>query len=264
MRRKYINGSMKVQGIDPGMESLPSVSDITRPLTNPLLMPSALENSIVRKLITGVTGLGLTLFVLMHMIGNLSYFSPDPDAYNKYAHFLMELGPLLYAVEIGLVVFFLLHAYLGVSIWRRKRNARPALYEEYRSAGSPSRQTTSSRSMIFTGVVLLVFTILHLISFKYGPSITEGYIVSVDGVEMRDLKRLLEERFASPAYTFAYVAVMILLALHLRHGVWSALQSLGAMTPKLTPVIYGIGVALGAGISIGFFVLPLYIYFGGL
>jgi succinate dehydrogenase / fumarate reductase cytochrome b subunit len=117
--------------------------------------------------------------------------------------------------------------------------------------------------MIISGLVLLAFTIIHVASFKYGPGIGEGYIVNVDGTQMRDVKRLLEERFANPYYAFAYTGVMLLLALHLRHGVWSALQSLGAMNPRLTPIVYGAGLVLGLLIAAGFFVLPLYIYFGG-
>lgn len=226
-------------------------------------MGSFLKNPVVRKLITGITGLGLTLFVLIHMVGNLTFFSSDPDAYNRYSHTLASFGPLLYAVEIGLVVFFLYHAWLGFSIWLAKRAARPVDYETYKSAGGPSRQTFSSRSMILTGLILFAFSIIHVASFKYGPGIDQGYTVMVDGVMMRDLKTLLIERFSSPIYAFAYTGVMVLLAFHLRHGVWSALQSLGAVSPRLTPIVYTIGTLLGIGIAVGFFVLPLYIYFGG-
>lgn len=224
-------------------------------------MRSVLENPITRKLITGVTGLGLMIFVLIHMIGNLTYFSPDPDAYNRYSDTLIGLGPLLWVVELGLLAFFVFHAFVGVSIWLKKRSSRPIGYEVYRSVGSPSLQSTSSRSMIITGAILLLFLIIHLISFKYGAGVSEGYVVNVDGVDVRDMKRLLEEKFASPLYTFAYVAVMLLLAVHLRHGVWSALQSLGAMSPRLTPVVYSAGLFIGLLIAIGFFVLPVYIYF---
>jgi len=224
-------------------------------------MRSVIENPITRKLITGVTGLGLTLFVLVHMIGNLTYFAPDPDAYNRYSDTLISLGPLLWTVEIGLLTFLVFHVYLGISIWWKKRSSRLIGYEVYRSVGSPSMQSKASRSMIVTGSILLIFLVIHILSFKYGPGRGEGYVVNIDGSDMRDMKRLLEEKFAGPVYTFAYVAVMILLAVHLRHGVWSALQSLGAMSPRLTPVVYGIGLLFGVLISIGFFVLPLYIYF---
>ena len=117
--------------------------------------------------------------------------------------------------------------------------------------------------MIVTGIILFVFAIFHVVSFKYGPGLESGYTVIVDGVEMRDVKRLLEERFASPFYAFGYLGVMILLAVHLRHGVWSAFQSLGVAGKRLAPIIYIGGGVLGVLIAIGFFVLPLYIYFGG-
>ena len=71
---------------------------------------NALRSPIGRKIVTGITGLGLTLFVLGHMSGNLSYFSSDPQAYNKYAHFLTGLGFLFYAIEIGLLAFFIILA----------------------------------------------------------------------------------------------------------------------------------------------------------
>ena len=224
-----------------------------------------LKSPIGRKLITGITGLALVFFVLMHMIGNLSMFSGD-DAYNEYAHFLASLGPLLYTVEVGLLVFFLAHVVTGIKIWISKRQARPEQYAVYKSAGNPSMQSSSSRSMVITGVILLVFTIFHLISFKFGPggpgNADEAYVTTVGGVEMRDLALLVRGKFASPWYTFGYTAIMLLLVTHLRHGVWSALQSLGAMRPSLSPLIYTLGGLIGLGIGLGFIVMPLALYFG--
>jgi len=224
-----------------------------------------LNSPIGKKLITGITGLGLTIFVLMHMIGNLSMFSGD-DAYNQYAHLLASLGPLLYAIEAGLVLFFLAHAVNGIKIWMGKRKARPQGYKVYKSAGKPSMQSSSSRSMIITGIILLVFTVFHLISFKFGPggpgNADAAYLTVIDGVEMRDLAQLVREKFATTWYTFGYTAIMLLLVVHLRHGVWSALQSLGAMRPSLSPVIYSLGGLIGLGIGLGFIVMPLALFFG--
>jgi len=119
--------------------------------------------------------------------------------------------------------------------------------------------------MIITGVILFAFTIFHLISFKFGPgglgSENAAYLTTVDGIEMRDLALLVRERFAGATYTFGYTAIMLLLIVHLRHGVWSALQSLGAMRPSLTPLVYTLGALLGLGIGLGFIVMPLAIYF---
>ncbi|MDA0682925.1 MAG: succinate dehydrogenase cytochrome b subunit [Bacteroidetes bacterium] len=228
-------------------------------------LSNVLRSPVGKKFVTGITGLGLVIFVLMHMIGNLSMFSGD-DAYNEYAHFLASLGPLLYAVEAGLVLFFLFHAITGVRIWIGKRKARPQGYDMYRSAGSPSLQSSSSRSMAITGIILLVFTVFHLISFKFGPggpgNGDPAYMTVIDGVEMRNLALLVREKFATTWYTLGYTAIMLLLVVHLRHGVWSALQSLGAMRPSITPAVYTIGGLLGLGIGLGFIAMPLALYLG--
>ena len=211
-----------------------------------------------KKIVTGLTGLGLTIFVLVHMTGNLSYFS-GPDAYNGYAYFLHSLGPLFYAIELGLLAFFVFHIVMGINIAINRRKARPKGYSAYRTKGGQSRQSLSSRSMIITGLILMVFLVVHLNSFKYGTE----YMTTVDGVEMRDLARLMTEKFQDPLYAFGYPAIMLLLAFHLRHGVWSALQSLGAVSPRTTPVVYAIGGLLALLIAFGFLVLPLWIFFTG-
>jgi len=213
-----------------------------------------------KKVFTGVTGLGWFLFTIVHMTGNLSYFASDANAYNEYAHFLMSLGPLLWALEIGLLVLLVMHAFLGVGIYLNKRKARKSAYAKYASkGGAQTKQSLSSRTMIWTGLILLVFLVVHLASFKYGTY----YEVMVNGEPMRDLKRLVTEKFQSPFYAFGYTAVVLLLAFHLRHGIWSAFQSLSLTNPRLTPVIYTAGTILGLLLATGFFVLPLYIYFTG-
>jgi len=229
------------------------------PLTMKLI--SALMSPVGRKVLTGITGIGLVVFVIAHMIGNLSYF-PGPEAYNGYAHKLLSLGWLFYTIEILLALCFLLHAIIGISIQVRRRRARPVGYKLYKSAGKPSRSGYSARSMIFTGIILLGFLILHLNSFKYGPGISEGYTAALaDGEQVRDLHRLMTEKFKEPLYAFGYPIVMILLGMHMRHGGWSALQSLGMMSRRLSPYVYTFAAALGVLVAVGFIFVPLYIYF---
>ena len=112
--------------------------------------------------------------------------------------------------------------------------------------------------MLVTGLILAIFLAIHLSSFKYGAY----YETTVDGIVMRDLARLMREKFQDPIYAFGYPAVVLLLAVHLRHGIWSAFQSLGATRPSFTPVIYTIGGILGIGIAVGFLMVPVSIYFG--
>lgn len=229
------------------------------------MLKKLIGSPVGKKLVTGITGLGLVAFVLLHMVGNLALLTGD-QAYNEYAHFLTGMGPLFYAVELGLVAFFVFHIVTGIKIWLGKRKARPVGYDRYQTAGGASRQSLSSRSMIITGLILMVFLVLHLLSFKFGPggpgNGDAAYLVAYDGGEpIRDLAQLVRERFSTPLYAFGYTAIMLLLILHLRHGVWSAFQSLGATKPSLTPAIYTAGSLLGAGIGIGFLFVPLAIYF---
>ena len=215
------------------------------------------NSSLGKKIITGVTGLGLSLFVLFHMTGNLVLLT-DSEAYNRLAHFINSLGILLYLVEfilLGLVVF---HVAIAISIQINKQQARLVNYDRLKSVGNPSKQSISSRTMIFTGLILLVFLVFHLLTFKFGTY----YSTVVNGIEMRDLARLVIEKFQSPIYTFSYVGVMIFLGFHLRHGVWSAFQSIGAMNARFSPLIYTFAFILAVLIAVGFLVLPLAIYTG--
>lgn len=227
-------------------------------------MPSllkALKSQVGRKILTGVTGVGLILFIIGHLIGNLTIFG-GAEAFNSYTYQLESLGVLLYIIEFVLVVGFLLHAYLGISIWWNRRKARPEGYEKYQSKGGPSHNTWASRSMIFTGIVLLVFLVIHIDTFKLG----ETEMIALEGMvaqNARDLKSLVIEKFTSPLYAFGYTFVMILLGFHLKHGFWSAFTSLTMKHKKYSAVIYTVGVIFAILMAVGFLFIPLYIYFTG-
>ena len=209
-----------------------------------------------KKIITGITGLGLTLFVLVHMVGNLTLFAGS-KAYNQLAHFIDSLGILLYLIELILLAIAIFHLVVGITIRLNTLKARPVAYSQLKSIGTPSKQSISSRSMLITGMVLLGFLALHLATFKFGVY----YSTMINGVEMRDLSSLVIEKFHNPVYAFGYAGVMILLALHLRHGIWSAWQSIGVLNSKISPVVYAIALILAILIAVGFIALPLAIYF---
>ena len=212
-------------------------------------------STIGKKILTGITGLGLTVFVSFHMVGNLVLFA-SPEAYNRLAHFIDSWGVLLLIVEFILLVTVIVHAWLGIIIRFKSEKARPIKYSMLKSAGEPSKQSLSSRSMIITGLVLLVFLVFHLASFKFGTY----YPTSVDGVVMRDLAKLVIETFRNPFYTFGYLGVMILLGFHLRHGFWSAWQSLGLLRAPWSALVYAIALIFSFSIAIGFIILPLAIF----
>ena len=182
----------------------------------------------------------------------------EARTYNQFAHFLERLGILLYAVEFILLGLAIFHVVVGITIRLNTFKARPVGYEQLKSAGSPSKQSISSRSMLITGTILLGFLILHQSTFKFGAY----YSTVTNGVEMRDLSSLVIEKFRNPIYAFGYAGVMVMLAVHLRHGIWSAWQSIGVLNSKLSPGVYAIALILAILIAIGFIVLPLSIYFG--
>lgn len=203
----------------------------------------------------------MVLFVIIHLIGNFTLFIGS-EAFNGYTYFLEHLmhGAFVYIAETGLLLFFLSHIVAGISVSLRKGRARDVGYEVVGNAGGPSQKSTASLSMILSGIALLIFVVVHLFHFKFGPGEAEGYITVVDGTQVRDLYRLVIEEFNKPVPTFSYVAFMLFLGLHLRHGIASAFHSLGVASPRLTPVLRAAGVLLAVLLAVGFLFLPLYIY----
>ena len=224
-------------------------------------MPSfkqALSSQVGRKIMTGITGIGLMLFLIGHLAGNLSIFG-TADAFNIYTKTLMDLGPLLYVIEAGLAFFFLYHTVLGVSIWLGRRKARPEGYDTYKTKGGPSHQSLASRSMIISGSVIFIFLILHIIHFKFGAD----YSTMIDGEQARDLRRLVLEEFQKTWVVIGYVFVLLLAILHLSHGFWSAFTSLGMKHGNASKKVQLAAYAFGIILMLGFIFIPLYIYFTG-
>ncbi|GAB4232746.1 MAG: succinate dehydrogenase cytochrome b subunit [Acidobacteriota bacterium] len=218
--------------------------------------------AVVRKFVLALTGLALFGFVCVHLAGNLLLLV-GPEAFNRYADALTSNKALLYAAETLLAAAFLLHIVTAVTVTLGNWRARDRGYANYRSKGGPTRMNVSSRTMIWTGLLVLVFLVVHLWTFKYGPGIAEGYVYELDGEPVRDLYRLVVEWFQVPWYSLYYIVTMALLGFHLRHGFWSAFQSLGVNHPRLTPLIYGVGVAAAVILGFGFLFIPAWFLMGG-
>lgn len=209
-------------------------------------------SSITRKQLVAVSGLGLAVFVLMHMSGNLLVFFGD-RAYNEYSHALIS-NPLIYLAEIGLVALFLGHVFYTIFLSLRNRAARPIGYA-MRPSG-PKRTSWIQRSLIVQGVILLVFIILHLLTFKYGPH----YTVNYGKGEIRDLFKLMTEVFQDPGYVTWYVIAVLLLGMHLSHGVSSTIQSLGLHHPRYQGGIKWAGRVYAVVVTAGFISQPVYMF----
>lgn len=215
---------------------------------------SFFSSSLGKKYVMGVTGLGLSLFVLVHMLGNLSMFI-GPDAYNAYSYAIVSNKPLLFGAEAGLIVLFLTHIGFAIRLTLANRAARPARYAM--ATNGEKGVSLASKTMIHHGMVIFIFTVLHLATFKYGTH----YETTVNGVEMRDLYRLMDETFESPGYVAWYVFALLALGFHLSHGVQSSFQSLGFNHPSYTPTIKRVSWAFAIIVAGGFISQPIYLLF---
>src|SRR4026209_24008 len=133
------------------------------------------------KLLIALTGLALFAYLILHLIGNALIFA-GPDTFNEYSHTLIS-NPLILPIEIGLLVIFLLHVYKAVTNYAANRAARPAGYAMKKYGWHTSRKSVASSTMIWSGLVILLFVLVHVKQFKYGT----WYQVS--NTEVRDLAR---------------------------------------------------------------------------
>jgi len=207
-------------------------------------------SSIGKKQIMAVTGLGLIGFTVSHLLGNFLLFL-GPDVFNLYGHTLVS-NPLIYIAEAGLAGMFLTHLVLAAITILQNRAARPVEYLVKKSSGRG--ETFASKTMGWTGLIVLIFLVLHLISFKYGSN----YPTTVDGVEMRDLYRTVIEYFASPLYTTWYCFAMLALGIHTSHGFQSTLQTWGLRHEKYTPIVEITGMLYAIFVTVGFSACAIY------
>jgi succinate dehydrogenase / fumarate reductase cytochrome b subunit len=212
---------------------------------------SVLDSLITTKLIIGVTGVLLFFYLIVHIAGNVVIFF-GAETFNSYSHVLIS-NPLVVPIEVGLLAVFVIHLLKAVRMTFQNQHARPSKYVARQWAGGTSQKSVASSSMILTGLALLIFVPIHVMTFKYG-----AYYEYRDGI--RDLYRLEVENFRSPAVVALYVLAMVLVGLHLWHGVPSSFQSLGLSGPRFTPVIRALGKVSAVVIAGGFIVITLWVF----
>ena len=210
-----------------------------------------MQINIWRKVTIGLTGLGLAVFILLHMLGNLLLFAGD-QAYNTYAHKLIT-NPAIIAMEALLLLIFTIHVIWALTLTFLNRQAKGV---------SPQKDSTNTlihRTLWLQGVVILIFLILHLITFKYGPY----YAVEYDGKMIRDLFRLVAEVFQSPVYVAWYIISLIILSFHLNHGLQASIRSLGFYNEKYTSKIQKFCLIYTLVVTVGFISQPLLFFIQG-
>jgi succinate dehydrogenase / fumarate reductase cytochrome b subunit len=208
-------------------------------------LTNTLGTSVGKKLMMAITGLGFCVFLIAHLAGNLTLYA-GKDAFNSYAEHLHSLGPLLKVAELGLLFFAVIHVLTGAILFYQNFKARPVRYSVNKNAGG---RTIGSRTMPYTGFFLLLFIIFHLLNFHF-----------VDKTNTT-IFQIVSSSFAKPGYVFFYTVAMIVAAIHVSHGLWSAFQTIGANHPKYMPFIKGASLAISLIVGIGFGFIPLYIAF---
>ncbi len=203
-----------------------------------------------------LTGLALAGFLVAHMAGNLLVFGGQ-DALNAYAAWLKRSPVVLWGARLGLLAMFGLHVATGLRLWRQNRAARPERYVRE----STIEASLASRSMVLTGLVVLAFVVFHLLHFTLGAIQREHAVLS-DRQGRHDVYSMVVLGFQNPVVSLAYVVALLLLALHLSHGLHSFAQSLGFRHRRYTAFLETAAPLAAALLTIGFLAVPVGVLLG--
>jgi succinate dehydrogenase / fumarate reductase cytochrome b subunit len=199
-------------------------------------------SSVGKKQLMAVTGLLFLLFLATHLLGNLSIYG-GPTAFVDYAARLHALGTLLVAAEVGMAVALIIHLTTAVTLFIQNRRARPVKYAVDKSGGG---RTFSSQAMPYTGILILAFIGVHMATFSH-------HIVDQTS---RNIFQIAVAVFSQKVYLAIYLLSMVVVAFHVRHGLWSAFQTVGANHPKYMPFIQKLSLVFAFIVAIGFGSLP--------
>lgn len=210
------------------------------------------QSSIGKKAVMAVTGLIGFGFVIGHLIGNLQAFPflGGADALNHYAVALRKLGPLLYLARLILLVAVVLHIVSAYQVSKMSLKNRPTDYERW----TPRASDYASRTMRWSGVILALFIVYHLMHLTFGnahPHFVHG-----------DVYANLVSGFSVWYVSAFYILAMIALTLHLYHGVWSMFQTLGLNNPTWNKVLHRLAVISAIIIGAGNISIPIAVLIG--
>ena len=202
-----------------------------------------------KKVIMAASGLAMYLFLIGHLAGNFLLYK-GAEAFNAYADFLASLK-LIYVAELGLVLVLVLHIWSAINLTRENRKARTVKYHYKRQA---KKATWMSSHMFHTGMIIMIFLIVHIVSFKFGPWDNEQVLYA------DTLFDHVTKSFAMPAYSAFYLISMIALGFHLHHAFKSALLTLGITRKQTLDLLATVSSWLSIALALGFASFPVYFY----
>ncbi|MBK7629342.1 MAG: succinate dehydrogenase cytochrome b subunit [Ignavibacteriales bacterium] len=214
-----------------------------------------LNSSIGKKFMMAVTGSFLLIFLIVHLIGNITLFF-GPSAFNAYVSALDTIKPLIRVIEVVLLAVFVLHIFNGVRLWIENKKARGVTYKVN---GSSENSTLFSRTMFVTGSIVFIFLVLHLGTFFWRFNIYDplGYATHHQYYDV------VVYFFNIWWYAILYIIAVLLLGFHLNHGFQSAFQTFGWNHIKYFPIIKKLGTVYAIIMALGFASMPLYFLLGG-
>lgn len=246
---------------------------------------SFLKSTVLSKFVMAITGIILVLFIIGHLIGNLQIFI-GKDVYNTYAHFLQSLGELLWVIRIVLIVSVILHIITSVYLKFLNMSARPVNYKFRKYV----QAKLTSRTMIWTGIMIFAFVVYHLLHFTIGVADPEiyghkdyyernaeyviadaqgeivydgGKFATVQGAkvlfERHDVYRMVISGFRKPIVSIFYIIGMIILGFHLNHAIQSMIQTIGLSGPRFTKCMMSLSSILSFLIALGYISIPVLI-----
>lgn len=204
------------------------------------------SSSAGKKQIMAVTGLGFCLFLATHLVGNLTLYG-GRSFFLSYIEHLHSLGYLITAAELGLVFFAVVHIVTALVLFVENNAARPVRYAVRKNAGG---RTLGSATSPYTGLLILLFVLIHLLTFRF-----------VDKTSVTDFE-ILTQKLTHPGWVLFYVAFVVIVAIHVSHGLWSGFQTLGLNHPKYMPFIRRFGTLFSIVIGAGFASIPVFVFLG--
>jgi len=216
-----------------------------------------LSSSLGMKYVMALTGFFLVFFALAHMLGNLSTFG-GAEGLNAYAEHLRAFPPVLWAFRALMLGAVVLHLFFGLTLYLQNKGARPIAY----ACKKNDRTTFSAQTMVWTGLLLLVFVVIHLIQFTFHGLLPSGAIIENTAAGHFNVFAMVASSLSSGGVTVFYLASVVVLLLHILHGAASFLQSLGATNENTFCAITTGGKVAAFVIALGFVLIPLSVLFG--
>ena len=215
----------------------------------------AKTSSVFKKVVMAVSGIVMLLYLIVHMIGNLKVYA-GRESFNSYSEWIRTVGEpavpaqtTLWIIRVVLLVAVVAHFWAAVTLWRQARRARPQRYVTKKSVA----QSYASRTMRWGGVIVLLFIVWHILDLTTGT-------VNPDG-DASPYDRLVAS-FSNPFSTAFYVLALVLLGMHLRHGIWSATQTLGQSNRRRERTVNAFALVFSTVLIAGFLIVPFSVLFG--